>query len=95
MLYLVNYEFPQNKAIFSKINSKSSKLKYFAKKIKGSGKNSSILRKISSFSASKLNETVVTNYTRYHKCVKKKPELLICLLANQCVFYLSDPTNSI
>ena len=39
-------------------------------------KNSSILRKNSSFSASKLNEPVVTNYTRYHKSVEKKPGLV-------------------
>jgi len=30
------------------------------------------LEKNSSFLASKLNETVVTNYTRYQKSVKKK-----------------------
>ena len=39
-------------------------------------KNSSIWRKNSSFLASKLNEPVVTNYTRYHKSVKKKPGLI-------------------
>ena len=41
------------------------------------GKNSSILRKNSSFLAPKLNEPVVTNYTRYHESVKKKPALVI------------------
>ena len=34
-------------------------------------KNSRALGKNSSFLASKLNERVVTNYTRYHKRVKK------------------------
>ena len=45
------------------------------KKLKGFGKNLSILRKNSSFSASKLNKPVVTNYTCYHKSVEKKPEI--------------------
>jgi len=41
------------------------------------GKNSSILRKNSSFLAPKLNEPVVTNYTRYHNSVKKKPGIIM------------------
>merc|ERR1712079_778390 len=46
------------------------------------GKNSSILRKNSSFLAPKLNEPVVTNYTRYHKSVEKKA------WANYCSWHL-------
>ena len=40
-------------------------------------KPSSILRKKSSFLASKLNELVVTNYTRYDKSFEKKPGVLV------------------
>ena len=65
--------FLQNTAIFPiiwlqifKIPKKNSKTLFFW------GKNSSILRKNSSFLAPKLNEPVVTNYTRYHKSVEKK-----------------------
>ena len=65
-------DFPPKPVIFSKkTNSKSSKLQGFWKNSRALGKNSSIWRKNSSFLASKLNEPVVTNYTRYHKRVKK------------------------
>ena len=85
MLYLVLFEkkILQNTAIFSNIfKSKSTSLKIecFGKKTQRLwGKNSSILRKNSSFSASKLNKPVVTNYTRYHKSVEKKPAIIAIL----------------
>ena len=62
----------KNSHFFKKTNCKSSKLQGFWKKLKALGKNSSLWGKNSSFLASKLNEPVVTNYTRYHKSVEKK-----------------------
>ena len=64
--------FSQNIAVFFKKPTPNPQISVYWKNSRAVGKNSSILRKNSSFSASKLNEPVVTNYTRFHKSVEKK-----------------------
>ena len=66
-------DFPPKTAIFlKKITPNLQNFRVFEKTQGPWEKNSSIWRKNSSFLASKLNEPVVTNYTRYHKSVEKK-----------------------
>ena len=68
-------DFPPKTAIFSKkLTPNLQNFRVFEKTQGPWEKNSSIWRKNSSFLASKLNEPVVTNYTRYHKSVEKKPD---------------------
>ena len=62
----------KNSHFFKKLTLNLQNFRVFEKKTQGPWKkNSSIWGKNSSFLASKLNEPVVTNYTRYHKSVNK------------------------
>ena len=61
----------KNSNFFKKLTPNLQNFRVFEKTQGPWEKNSSIWRKNSSFLASKLNEPVVTNYTRYHKRVKK------------------------
>ena len=68
MLYLVHFGQISHKTkqfFFQKNQLQILKTDVFGKKTQG------IWKKKSSLSASKLNEPVVTNYTRYHERVKK------------------------